>query len=246
VPARLVVCLSASILSLWLGTWPPLAVLALASASAAARRVSLGLLLKAWLFLALALSASLLGSLFIPVPGGDLRASQDFSVYLLKHGLLPALRLFSSLNLALWLALSSPSASLSRLLAALPLPNCLFVPMAVMLRFVAALAGDLGQAREAMMAREGQGLMGIFLRRPGALWRGLMVPMVFSALRLSDELSESAELKGLEKKAMFWPRPALLGPKDAGPLLLGAALLALMLYLELSGGEPGLQPPGRA
>ncbi|MDR1655971.1 MAG: energy-coupling factor transporter transmembrane protein EcfT [Deltaproteobacteria bacterium] len=150
----------------------------------------------------------------------------------IAYSIMPTLRIMISANLALVLVLTTPSASMSRFLAAVLRTDWLFIPMTVVLRFLAAFLAQLGLVREALMVRTRRGLFLIALTRPAILWRGLLVPMTFQTLKTADQLAISLEMKGLSRRALFWARPKLLSKRDLISLLAGLGTAGLSLLLR--------------
>jgi energy-coupling factor transporter transmembrane protein EcfT len=217
------------VLALWLNSWQALAVLALFSLLWSSGRVKPSLLAKAHLFLFAALGVCLLGAAYIPAPGGGMRGGPGLSV---RMAVLPALRVAVSMNMALALVMSSPASALSRFIAAAKLPDPLFVPLSVALRFVAVFVSELPQVKDALEARTGEPLARTALSRPWRLWRGFLAPMVFRALASADSLALSLEMKGLRSKSLFWKRAGAFPAADRARLARGAAALGLCLAVQ--------------
>ncbi|MDR2353947.1 MAG: energy-coupling factor transporter transmembrane protein EcfT, partial [Deltaproteobacteria bacterium] len=152
-PLKLIFAFTASILALALSEFPPLAFLACLSLLWSSRHVKSKTLLKAHLFLLVFLIICLVGSAFIPTLGGP-SASQNQGISV-KMAVLPSLRVMISLNMTLALVLSTPVDALARLVAALKLPNVLFVPLTIIFRFVGTFFIELVRVREALLSRVG-------------------------------------------------------------------------------------------
>ncbi|MDR1042004.1 MAG: hypothetical protein LBR80_17920 [Deltaproteobacteria bacterium] len=227
-PVKLVFAAGSSVLALLFSSWQPLALLALFSLLWSAGRVRLSLLVKAHLLVFALLALCVLGASYLPsIPG--LRRGGGVSV---RATVLPALRVAVSLNMTLALVLSSPASALSRFTAALRLPDAIFVPVSVVLRFVGVFVSELTQVKEALMARTGQTPLRTALTRPWRLWRGFFTPMVFRALASSDSLALALEMKGLRARSLFWERPPLLPPGDRRRLAAGLAAMALCVMAQ--------------
>jgi energy-coupling factor transporter transmembrane protein EcfT len=150
----------------------------------------------------------------------------------LVYSVMPALRMMISANLALVLVLTTPSASLSRLLATIIKADWLFIPLTVVLRFLAAFLAQLGLVREALLVRTRRLLILTAICHPAILWRGLIVPMTFQTLKTADQLAISLEMKGLTRKALFWPRPKLFTKSDVGAIVTALIVLAVSITLR--------------
>lgn len=111
--------------------------------------------------------------------------------------LVPFLRTAVMVNLILAMALSTRIQTVLTTLKSLRLHRCIAIPAAVMVRFIPAFMSDIRQITETLKTR-GYVLTPLFvLRHPLLAARLLFVPLVFRALRASDELGIAAELKGL-------------------------------------------------
>lgn len=111
--------------------------------------------------------------------------------------LTPFLRSMVMVNVVLAIALSSRIQGVLTTLKNLRLPFALYIPAAVMVRYVPLFIADAKQLGEALRTR-GHRLSPLgFFRDPWLTTRLLFAPMVFRALRSADELGVAAELKGL-------------------------------------------------
>ena len=114
--------------------------------------------------------------------------------------LIPFLRTTVMINTVLALALSSRVQTLLTSLKSLRLPIWLYVPSAVMIRFIPSFIKDVRQIHETMRIR-GYNLNPIFiLAHPRLSVRLMAAPIIFRALRSADDLGVAAELKGVGAK----------------------------------------------
>jgi energy-coupling factor transport system permease protein len=191
------------------------------------------LLIKIYLILVLLLLVCLAGvalnpslrKIRAPRPADSAGPYVSFTVY-------PALRMAVSANLALSLAMSTPTSELSKLIGAAVKPDWLFIPLSVVLRFIGTFLAELTLVRDALMVRTRKSLLKTFFTKPWLLWRGFLVPMTFRTLAAADDLAISLEMRGLRRQALFWPRPPLVTKKDAPSIVIG--LLTVFLCLALS------------
>lgn len=140
--------------------------------------------------------------------------------------LVPFLRTGVMLNVALALALSSRIQGLLSTLKNLRLPFCIYVPLAVMIRFLPAFVEDVRQIVECLRTR-GHRLTPLQLVvRPLFTVRILLAPLLFRSLRSSDELGIAAELKGLGNARRLTP---LKTDRFSGEDLLIAGLALLVI-----------------
>ena len=119
--------------------------------------------------------------------------------------LIPFLRVASMVNVVLPLALTSRLQSLLTSLKGLRLPFCIYIPAAVMLRFIPTFINDIKQVGETLKIRGYRMTMGGVLRHPVMMLRLLFTPLLFRSLRTSEELGVAAELKGLESGCTLSP-----------------------------------------
>lgn len=111
--------------------------------------------------------------------------------------LIPFLRTTIMINTVLALALSSRVQTLLTALKRFRLPIWLYIPSAVMIRFIPSFIKDVKQIHETMRIR-GYSLNPFFiLAHPRLSVRLLAAPITFRALRSADDLGVAAELKGV-------------------------------------------------
>jgi energy-coupling factor transport system permease protein len=152
----------------------------------------------------------------------------------------PFLRTAVMVNVALALALSVRMQALLATLKALRLPFWLYVPLAVMLRFLPTFIDDVRQVYECIRSR-GYRLSPLsVLTAPRLTLRLMLTPLIFRALRSADELGIAAELKGLGSEARMTPlKVSRFGRADlvmAGVTLLMLAASAVLQITSPSGG----------
>lgn len=111
--------------------------------------------------------------------------------------LIPFLRTTVMINTVLVLALSSRIQTLLTSLKSFRLPIWLYIPSAVMIRFIPSFIKDVRQIHETMRIR-GYSLNPFFiLAHPRLSIRLMAAPIIFRALRSADDLGVAAELKGV-------------------------------------------------
>ena len=108
----------------------------------------------------------------------------------------PFLRLLVMINNVLVIALSSDLRSILTSLKSMRLPYFIYLPAAVMLRFIPSFINDAKQIKDSLKTK-GYPLTPMrAIARPFFTLRVLFVPLVIRALRTSEELGIAAELKG--------------------------------------------------
>ena len=95
------------------------------------------------------------------------------------------------------LALTTRVEDLLSTLERLRLPYAVFLPAAVMLRFIPTFADDIRQVWETLRIRGWPMGPKMFTRHPLLSARLLLIPVLFRALKSSESLGIAAELKGL-------------------------------------------------
>lgn len=111
--------------------------------------------------------------------------------------MIPFLRSIVLINTVLAMALSSRIQGILSALKSLRLPYWLYICAAVMVRFLPSFLHDIKQIAETMKIR-GHSFHPVPLAlHPLRTIRLLFVPLIFRALRTSDELGIAAELKGV-------------------------------------------------
>ncbi|MFR8054938.1 MAG: energy-coupling factor transporter transmembrane component T family protein [Bilophila wadsworthia] len=109
----------------------------------------------------------------------------------------PFLRMATMLNVILPLAFSCRVQSLLTALKSLHLPFCLYLPAAVMIRFIPTFLHDAKQVSETLRIRGWRMTPWNAFRHPVLLIRLVFTPLLFRSLKTSEELGIAAELKGL-------------------------------------------------
>lgn len=151
--------------------------------------------------------------------------------------MVPFMRTLIMINTVLALALSSRVQALLTALKSLKLPIWLYIPSAVMIRFIPSFIKDVRQIHETMRIR-GYSLNPFFiLRHPLTAVRLMAAPLIFRALRSSDDLGVAAELKGVGYGAsMNSFRPSFFKKTDALMLLLAFAVLTGACFIQIKFG----------
>ena len=137
------------------------------------------------------------------------------------------------------LALTSRIQALLTALKSLRLPFCIYIPGAVMIRFIPTFMNDIRQVAETLKIRGYRLGFGEMFRHPLMMLRLMFTPLLFRSLRTSEELGIAAELKGLEAGGRFVPfRGGAWTRRDTALVLLSVACALLALYCHaVWGGE---------
>jgi energy-coupling factor transport system permease protein len=150
----------------------------------------------------------------------------------------PFLRTLVVINVSLALALSSSAQSLMATLKTVRLPFSIYVPLAVMIRFVPAFIEDVRQIAECMRTRGHSVTAAAVIARPGLTIRLLLMPMLFRSLRSADELGIAAELKGLGAATRLTAMRALrFHRSDLLAAVLTFSVLAAAIALQVILGD---------
>ncbi len=214
------------------------AVLAVASSSAAAQGVLFLMTLAYALLLKrpamLALLYALMAAMMLLAFGCALVLDQfmpGLSGLSVKSLVIPFMRGASMMNVVMALALTTRIEDVLATLERLRLPFAVFLPAAVMLRFIPTFANDLRQIWETLRIRGWPMGPKMLALRPLLSVRLLLVPVLFRALKSSESLGIAAELKGLGTAERTTPPASkALSRLDRRALIL-AALTALLTGL---------------
>lgn len=156
----------------------------------------------------------------------------------------PFLRLLIMLNVILPLAFSTRIQNILTTLKSLRLPFCIYLPAAVMIRFIPTFLYDIKQVAETLKIRGYSMTVGETMRHPLTMIRLLFTPLLFRSLRTSEDLGIAGELKGINvETVMSRYKTEIWNLRDT--LLLSSMLLVVVfsflieIYLgtQMSGGH---------
>ena len=145
--------------------------------------------------------------------------------------LIPSMRMATMLNVILPLAFSCRVQSLLTALKSLRLPFCLYLPAAVMIRFIPTFLHDAKQVSETLRIRGWRMTPWNAFRHPVLLIRLVFTPLLFRSLKTSEELGIAAELKGLGYGEGMRPYRKLVWKASDTWLLVAACLVAAAAVL---------------
>lgn len=114
-----------------------------------------------------------------------------------KMLLIPFLRGLSMMNVVMALALTTRVEDLLLTLERMKLPFCVFLPTAVMLRFIPTFANDIKQVWETLRIKGWPLGPAMLTLHPILSARLILAPILFRALKSSETLGVAAELKGM-------------------------------------------------
>jgi energy-coupling factor transport system permease protein len=134
------------------------------------------------------------------------------------------LRFVAIAGIALHLMRTTTPTELTTALRAARVPRAITVSAAVMLRFLPVIVTEARAVHDAMRLR-GIGGWGGLLRHPVLSIERFTVPLIASSLRVAEDLSASALLRGLGSTS----RPTALHPPRLGVADLAAVLVAAAL-----------------
>lgn len=147
---------------------------------------------------------------------------------------IPFLRGASMMNVVMVLAMTTRVEDLLSTLERLRLPFAIFLPAAVMLRFIPTFANDIRQVWETLRIRGWPMGPKMLTLHPFLSVRLLLVPILFRALKSSESLGIASELKGLgtaERTVM--PELRTLTSLDARALAAAAMTTLLVIFAEV-------------
>lgn len=163
-----------------------------------------------------------------------LMPSMPFSI---SGVLVPFLRGIVMLNVVLPLALTCRIQALLTALKSLRLPFCIYIPGAVMIRFIPTFMNDIKQVSETLKIRGYNLSFGEMFRHPLMMLRLMFTPLLFRSLRTSEELGMAAELKGLDANSRFVPfRETAWTKRDTILIVLAVLVSAIALTYHFMWG----------
>lgn len=118
----------------------------------------------------------------------------------LKSLVIPFLRGLSMMNVVMVLALTTRVENLMATLEKMRLPFCIFLPTAVMLRFIPTFTNDMRQVWETLRIKGWPLGPTMLTVSPLLSARLVLAPILFRALKSSETLGVASELKGLGTK----------------------------------------------
>ncbi|GAB3759313.1 energy-coupling factor transporter transmembrane component T [Microlunatus parietis] len=132
-------------------------------------------------------------------------------------------------GVAAHLIASTPPAELTAALRAVRVPRVVTVPTAVMLRFVPVITAEAAAVHDAMRLRGIGGWAGL-VRHPVRSIERFTVPVIAASLRVGEDLSAAALLRGLgSRHRPTSMRPPRFGPADLLLLILVAGAVSATL-----------------
>lgn len=190
--AKMIICGLASVMSIAVSGFEGQLVLVLASLCYALTLRRPGALLAAYALVCVMTLLSLccvwLMSSIIP------RLLDKFELTSL---LIPFMRILVMVHVVLPLALTIRIQSMLDALQSLHLPFCIYLPTAVIFRFLPTFRHDITQVAESLKMRGFRVSPWSLTRHPILSMRLLFTPLLFRSLRSSEDLGIAAELKGL-------------------------------------------------
>lgn len=151
---------------------------------------------------------------------------------------MPFLRGAAVMNAVMPMALTIRVQSLLTSLQNLRLPFMIYLPGAVMIRFVPAFINDIKQVFEAMKIRGFEISVKNIFFHPVLLIRLCFTPLVFMSLRTSEDLGVAAELKGIGTGCLCTYKKTYLRGRDIALIIFSLSLVLTCFVFEyLSGGK---------
>lgn len=193
VRAKMSVSIICAFSALMLSSIESLSVLFVATLIYALLMNRIRVLVVSYFFMALMMGLSLL-CVFVLASIFKNLGSQGLN---LTNALVPFARGASAMNAVLPLALTIRMQTLLTSLQSFKLPFILYLPAAVMVRFISSFISDVKQIGESIKIRGFQLSIKNIVLHPRIFLRLTFSPLVFLTLRTSDDLGIAAELKGL-------------------------------------------------
>ena len=115
------------------------------------------------------------------------------------------MRMVTMVNVVLPLAFTTNIQSILTALKSFNLPLFIYLPVAVMIRFIPAFINDIKQIMQSLATRGIEVKFITLLKQPVKMGRYLFMPLLFRSLRASEELGIAAELKGIGNDVKVTP-----------------------------------------
>lgn len=152
--------------------------------------------------------------------------------------MVPFMRMVTMVNVVLPLAFSTNIQSILTALKSFNLPFFIYLPIAVMVRFIPSFISDIKQIKESFSTRGVDTSIWETIKHPIKIGRYLFMPLLFRSLRTSEELGVAAELKGLGLNDNVVPYKKLTYTSDDFKLLFVFALIIItsalvQIYIEV-------------
>ncbi len=217
--AKLIITLAASVSSVAIsGLYPQLMLFSFSFLYAASmRKVKILAIAYAFIFFiaALAVICMLVINMFVPI----MKSASYTSL------VIPFLRMATMINVILPLAFTTRIQSVLTALKSLRLALYIYLPVAVMIRFIPTFINDIKQVAETAKIRGVKITPAGFITKPVFMTRLLFMPLLFRSLRTSEELGIAAELKGLGLNDDMTPYKSLEWKGTDTRILIAAALV---------------------
>ncbi len=148
----------------------------------------------------------------------------------------PFLRAAAMLNVLIPVALTMNAQKLLGTLKALHLPLAVYLPCAVMIRFIPAFINDVRQIIESMQIRGFELTAANCLRHPVTACRMAFIPLIFLNLRTAEDLGIACELKRIGHGRLTPVSVSRLQGRDYTLMAVFTLVCALCLALEAATG----------
>ncbi len=231
VRAKLLCLLLVSVTTLLLSGLPALALLGAVTFLFACLLKRFRVLFAAYAFLALMfLIAFVSVQVLIKVAPG---MAADFTFDRLA---VPFLRACAVMNILIPVSLTANAQKLLGALKALRLPLYVYLPCAVMIRFIPAFINDIRQILEAMRVRGFELSAANVLRHPLTACRMAFVPLIFLNLRTAEDLGIACELKGIGRGPLTPAGQSRLTGRDYALMAAAVLICAFCVCFEIQSG----------
>lgn len=224
VKSKMFLSIACSITALTLSSFYPLCLLFVLTISYAMLMKRYRVLMVSYFFMALVMVISYMciGVIALYIP--QVKESAQLSLMSV-----PFLRGACVMNAVLPLTLTIRVQDLLTTLSNMHLPFIIYLPGAVMIRFVPAFIKDIKQIFEAMKIRGFEFTLKNILFHPVLLIRMSFSPLVFMSLRSSEDLGIACELKGIGNNSQVNMKKQSLHTKDYA--LMSIALIVCIVCI---------------
>ncbi|MGN1282189.1 MAG: energy-coupling factor transporter transmembrane component T family protein [Succinivibrio sp.] len=232
VKSKMFLSVACSVTALTLSSFYPLCLLFLLTLTYAFLMKRYRILAVSYFFMILMMALSYMCISVIAVYIPQVKESAQLSMMSV-----PFLRGACVMNAVLPLTLTIRVQHLLTTLSNMRLPFVIYLPGAVMIRFVPAFIKDIKQIFEAMKIRGFEFTLKNILRHPVLLIRMSFSPLVFMSLRSSEDLGIACELKGIGNNRQVNMKKQSLHTRDYAlmSIVLVTCLCCALMQYELTG-----------
>ncbi|MDI6644039.1 MAG: energy-coupling factor transporter transmembrane component T [Methanobacteriaceae archaeon] len=117
-------------------------------------------------------------------------------LYAMKHFIPFFLRFFVMISTGLLFAFTTPPQKLAQSLEKMKVPTSVTFTLSIAIRYIPTLAREASAIFKALKLRGVKISTWDFIKKPGYIYRGMIIPLIIRSIKLSDEIAIAAESRG--------------------------------------------------